>query len=46
MKLRIMAAALALAAVLIWGCGEAAAPTAKATLVNAQGQKIGEATLT
>ena len=46
MKLRIMAAALALAAVLIWGCGEAAAPTAKSTLVNTQGQKVGEATLT
>ena len=46
MKLRIMTAALALAAVLIWGCGEAAAPTAKATLVNTQGQKVGEATLT
>ena len=46
MKLRIMAAALALGALLIWGCGEAAAPTAKATLVNTQGQKVGEATLT
>jgi len=47
MKLRIMAAALAWAAVLIWGCGEAAAPmVAKSTLVNTQGQKVGEATLT
>ena len=46
MKLRIMAAALALAAVLIWACGETAAQTAKATLVNAQGQKVGEANLT
>jgi Cu-Zn family superoxide dismutase len=46
MKLRIMAAALALGAMLIWGCGEAAVPTAKATLVNTQGQKVGEATLT
>ena len=46
MKLRIMAAALALAAVLIWACGESVAQTAKATLVNAQGQKVGEATLT
>jgi Cu-Zn family superoxide dismutase len=46
MKLRIMAAALLLAAGLIWGCGEAAAPTVKSTLVNTQGQKVGEATLT
>jgi superoxide dismutase, Cu-Zn family len=46
MKLRIMTAALALAAVLIWACGETVAPTAKATLVNTQGQKVGEATLT
>ena len=46
MKLKFMAAALALTSVLIWGCGEAAAPTAKATLVNNQGQKVGEAKLT
>ena len=46
MKLRIMAAALALAVMLIWACGESTAQTAKATLVNTQGQKVGEATLT
>ncbi len=46
MKLKIMASLLALAAVLIWACGESTAQTAKSTLVNAQGQKVGEATLT
>lgn len=30
---------------LVWGCGESAAPKAKATLINAQGQKVGEAQL-
>ncbi|HEY9074789.1 MAG TPA: superoxide dismutase family protein, partial [Desulfobaccales bacterium] len=46
MKLRVTAMAMAVAALLIWGCGESPAPTAKATLVNAQGQKVGEARLT
>jgi Cu-Zn family superoxide dismutase len=46
MNLRITAAAMALAAVVIWGCGESVAQTAKATLVNNQGQKVGEAKLT
>lgn len=46
MKTRVMATALALAALLVWGCGQSPAPTAKATLVNTQGQKVGEATLT
>ena len=46
MRSRFVAAAMALAAVLIWGCGESKAPSAKATLVNAQGQKVGEASLT
>ncbi len=41
-----MAAALALAVTVLWGCGESPAQTAKATLVNAQGQKVGEAKLT
>ena len=30
----------------ILGCGESAPPPAKATLINSQGQKVGEATLT
>lgn len=47
MKLRIVSVCLALAVVgLVWACGESAAPTAKATLVNGQGQKVGEAKLT
>jgi len=32
--------------VVILGCGESAPPPAKATLLNPQGQKVGEATLT
>ena len=46
MKLKIMAMALVLAVALIWACGESSAPTAKATLMNNQGQKVGEAKLT
>ncbi len=46
MKLKIMATARVLAVALLWACGESAAQTAKATLVNAQGQKVGEAKLT
>jgi Cu-Zn family superoxide dismutase len=46
MKKRVLATALALAALLVWGCSQSPTPTAKATLVNAQGQKVGEATLT
>jgi len=46
MKLRIMAAALALTVIVLWGCGESTPQTAKSTLVNTQGQKVGEATLT
>jgi Cu-Zn family superoxide dismutase len=48
MKPRVIAAVLALAAVLIWGCSQSPgqpAPAAKATLVGAQGQKVGEARL-
>ena len=45
MRSRVVAAAMALAAVLIWGCGESKAPAAKATLVDAQGQKVAEARL-
>ncbi|MGP8049899.1 MAG: superoxide dismutase family protein [Desulfobaccales bacterium] len=46
MRSRVLAAAMALAAVLIWGCGESKGPAAKADLVNAQGQKVGEAKFT
>ena len=37
---------LVLALTLVLGCGQNSPPTAKATLVNTQGQKVGEATLT
>ena len=37
---------LGLALVLVLGCGQSPATAAKSTLVNAQGQKVGEATLT
>lgn len=44
---KFMAAAVGLIfSALILGCGESAPPTAKAVLVNDQGQKVGEATLT
>jgi len=46
MKLRTVSVAVLLALGLIWACGESPAQTAKATLVNGQGQKVGEATLT
>ena len=46
MNKRVMATALALAALLVWACGESPAPAAKATLMNTQGQKVGEAKLT
>lgn len=46
MQLKIMATALVLAVTLIWACGESPAQTAKATLMNNQGQKVGEAKLT
>lgn len=46
MKLRVMAMVWVLAALLIWACGESPGPTAKAALVNAQGQQVGEARLT
>ena len=46
MKLRTLAAVLILLVAAVWACGESAAQTAKATLVNGQGQKVGEATLT
>ena len=46
MNKRVLAMALALAALLVWACGESPAPAAKATLMNTQGQKVGEAKLT
>jgi Cu-Zn family superoxide dismutase len=45
MKWRILSVSLILA-VLAWGCGSPPPSTAKATLVNPEGQKVGEATLT
>jgi superoxide dismutase, Cu-Zn family len=46
MKWRILSVSLVLA-LLAWGCGNSfSSPPAKATLVNPQGQKVGEATLT
>ena len=41
-----LAVGLAFMLALVWGCGQSAPTTAKATLVNPQGQKVGEATLT
>ncbi len=46
MNKRVLATVLALAALLVWACGESTAQTAKATLMNTQGQKVGEAKLT
>lgn len=43
MKTIFPTAVWALASLLIWGCGESPPLTAKATLLNAQGQKVGEA---
>jgi Cu-Zn family superoxide dismutase len=46
MKWRILSV-LSVLAVLAWGCGSSSSPpTAKATMVNPQGQKVGQATLT
>jgi Cu-Zn family superoxide dismutase len=43
---KILALGMGLALVLVLGCGQSPPATAKATLVNSQGQKVGEATLT
>ena len=43
---KILALGLGLALALVCGCGQSPAATAKSTLVNTQGQKVGEATLT
>jgi len=46
MKGRILSV-LSVLALLAWGCGSSSSPpTAKATLVNTEGRKVGEATLT
>jgi Cu-Zn family superoxide dismutase len=43
---KISTAGLGLALSLVLGCGQCPPATAKSTLVNTQGQKVGEATLT
>jgi superoxide dismutase, Cu-Zn family len=43
---KTLALGVALALTLVLGCGQSPPATAKATLVNSQGQKVGEATLT
>jgi Cu-Zn family superoxide dismutase len=43
---KTLAAGLGLALALALGCGQSGSTTAKATLVDTQGQKVGEATLT
>ena len=43
---KIFAAGLGLALALVLGCGQSPPATAKATLVDTQGQKVAEATLT
>jgi len=43
---KILALGLGLALALVLGCGQSPPATAKATLVDTQGQKVGEATLT
>jgi Cu-Zn family superoxide dismutase len=43
---KILASGFGLALALVLGCAQSSPPTAKATLVNSQGQKVGEATLT
>ena len=43
---KTLALGLGLALALVYGCGESPPLTAKSTLVNTQGQKVGKATLT
>ena len=43
---KTLAAGLGLMLALVLGCGPSPPSTAKATLVNPQGQRVGEATLT
>jgi Cu-Zn family superoxide dismutase len=46
MKLKIVAGIFGVWLALVLGCGQGPPATAKATLINNQGQKVGEATLT
>jgi Cu-Zn family superoxide dismutase len=46
MKLKIVAGIFGVWLTLVFGCGQSPPTTAKATLINNQGQKVGEATLT
>jgi len=46
MKLKIVAGILGAWLALVLGCGQGSAPAAQATLVNHQGKKVGQATLT
>ncbi|MEJ2673162.1 MAG: superoxide dismutase family protein [Deltaproteobacteria bacterium] len=46
MKVKLALGALAVCLALAWGCGQSPSATAKATLVNGKGKKVGEATLT
>jgi Cu-Zn family superoxide dismutase len=46
MKFKLISGVLGILLALVLGCGEGSTPTAKATLVNNQGKKVGEATLT
>jgi Cu-Zn family superoxide dismutase len=43
---KTLAVGLGLALALVYACGQSPPTTAKATLVNSEGQKVGEATLT
>ena len=43
---KTLAMGFVLALTLVLGCGQNSPPTAKATLVNTEGQKVGEVTLT
>jgi Cu-Zn family superoxide dismutase len=43
---KTLALGLGLALALVYGCGQSGPDTARSTLVNPQGQKVGEATLT
>ena len=46
MKFKTITGILGVILMLVLGCGQSSEPTAKATLVNSQGKKVGEATLT
>ena len=46
MRRKFLAVGLGLALSLVYGCGQSGPTIAKSTLINPQGQKVGEATLT